>query len=140
MDNWLLLSLLSVCLAIFNNILISVLIKEGVRTHETIIYALPFYVAFMFFIFSTHKEDFKPLTLRQFSILALSTIVGTTTLFLYRHAVGCSPNPGYVGAILSANIVPVTMYSIIFGGSQFTLFKFLGVMVISLGGFMIGFG
>ena len=140
METWVLLAFVSVFLAIINNILISILLREGLRSQETIIYSLPFYIAFMFFIFSTHKEDFKPLTLRQYIILAVSTIFGGLTLFVYRSAVECSPNPGYVSAILSANMIPVTLYTILFGGAPFTLFKILGVAVVSMGGFMVGFG
>jgi uncharacterized membrane protein len=59
------------------------------------------------------------------------------TLFFYRTAVTHSPNPGYVGAMLALNTIPITILSFMFLGGKFTILKFIGVILVAVGGLMV---
>ena len=83
------------------------------------------------------KDDIKVVKSNHLGLLALSTIIGSMTLFLYRTAVTHSPNPGYVGAMLAINTIPITILSFMFLGSKFTVIKFIGVLMVAVGGIMV---
>jgi len=48
-----------------------------------------------------------------------------------------SPNPGYVGAMLALNTIPITILSFMFLGGKFTILKFIGVILVAVGGLMV---
>ena len=137
MELWLGYSLLAVLFSVANNFIVSKLIREGMSTHETILFALPFYLIFVLFLYMHKKNDIKVAKSNHLGLLALSTFIGSMTLFLYRNAVTYSPNPGYVGAMLALNTIPITILSFLFLGKSFTLMKFIGVVLVALGGIMV---
>jgi uncharacterized membrane protein len=137
MELWLGYSLLAVLFSVANNFIVSKLIREGMSTHETILFALPFYLIFVLFLYMHKKDDLKAVKKNHLGLLALSTFIGSMTLFLYRNAVTYSPNPGYVGAMLAMNTIPITILSFLFLGKSFTVMKFIGVVLVALGGIMV---
>ena len=137
MELWVGYSLLAVLFSVANNFIVSKLIREGMSTHETILFALPFYLIFVLFLYMHKKDDLKAVKKNHLGLLALSTFIGSMTLFLYRNAVTYSPNPGYVGAMLAMNTIPITILSFLFLGKSFTVMKFIGVILVALGGIMV---
>ena len=137
MELWVGYSLLAVLFSVANNFIVSKLIREGMSAHETILFALPFYLVFVLFLYMHKKDDIKVAKSNHLGLLALSTFIGSKTLFLYRNAVTYSPNPGYVGAMLALNTIPITILSFLFLGKSFTLVKFIGVVMIAVGGLMV---
>ena len=137
MELWIGYSLLACLFSVANNFIVSKLIREGMSSHETILFALPFYLIFVLFLYMHKKDDIKVVKSNHLGLLALSTFIGSMTLFLYRNAVTYSPNPGYVGAMLALNTIPITILSFLFLGKSFTLMKFIGVVLVALGGIMV---
>jgi uncharacterized membrane protein len=137
MELWVNLALLAVLLSVANNFIIGKLLREGLQTHETIIFALPFYLVFVLSLYLSKKNELRVIKRSHLGLLALSTFIGSMTLFLYRTAVTHSPNPGYVGAMLALNTIPITILSFLFLGGKFTVLKFIGVVLVALGGFMV---
>ena len=137
MELWVGYSLLAVLFSVANNFIVSKLIREGMSAHETILFALPFYLIFVLFLYMHKKDDIKVVKSNHLGLLAVSTFIGSITLFLYRNAVTYSPNPGYVGAMLALNTIPITILSFLFLGKSFTLVKFIGVVLVALGGIMV---
>jgi uncharacterized membrane protein len=137
MELWIGYSLLACLFSVANNFIVSKLIREGMSSHETILFALPFYLIFVLFLYMHKKDDIKVVKSNHLGLLALSTIIGSMTLFLYRTAVTHSPNPGYVGAMLAINTIPITILSFMFLGSKFTVIKFIGVLMVAVGGIMV---
>ena len=137
MELWVGYSLLAVLFSVANNFIVSKLIREGMSTHETILFALPFYLIFVLFLYIHKKDDIKVAKSNHLGLLALSTFIGSMTLFLYRNAVAYSPNPGYVGAMLALNTIPITILSFLFLGKSFTAMKFIGVVLVAVGGIMV---
>ena len=137
MELWVGYSLLAVLFSVANNFIVSKLIREGMSAHETILFALPFYLIFVLFLYMHKKNDIKVAKSNHLGLLALSTFIGSMTLFLYRNAVTYSPNPGYVGDMLALNTIPITILSFLFLGKSFTLVKFIGVVLVALGGIMV---
>jgi len=137
MELWIGYSLLACLFSVANNFIVSKLIREGMSSHETILFALPFYLIFVLFLYMHKKDDIKVVKSNHLGLLALSTIIGSMTLFLYRTAVTHSPNPGYVGAMLAINTIPITILSFMFLGSKFTVIKFIGVLLVAVGGIMV---
>jgi len=137
MERWVNFALLAVLLSVANNFIIGKLLRDGLSTHETIIFALPFYLIFVLFLYQHKKNDLKPVKGNHLGLLALSTLIGSMTLFFYRTAVSHSPNPGYVGALLAMNTIPITILSFLFLGDNFNFMKFVGVIMVAIGGFMV---
>ena len=137
MERWVNFALLAILLSVANNFIIGKLLREGLQTHETIIFALPFYLMFVLSLYLSKKNEIRPIKRSHLGLLALSTLIGSMTLFFYRTAVTHSPNPGYVGAMLALNTIPITILSFLFLGGKFTVLKFIGVLLVALGGFMV---
>lgn len=137
MQRWINFALLAVLLSVANNIIIGKLLKDGIKTHETIIFALPFYLLFVLSLYVNKKNELRTMKIHHLGLLALSTLIGSLTLLSYRTSVACSPNPGYVGAMLALNTIPITIFSFMFLGDKFTMMKFLGVLLVALGGLMV---
>jgi len=137
MELWVNFALLAVLLSVVNNFIIGKLLREGLQTHETIIFALPFYLMFVLFLYLGKKNELRAIERSHLSLLALSTLVGSLTLFFYRTAVSHAPNPGYVGAMLAMNTIPITLLSFLFLGDKFTVMKFIGVVLVAVGGLMV---
>ena len=137
MERWVNFALLAVLLSVVNNFIIGKLLREGLQTHETIIFALPFYLMFVLSLYLSKKNEIRPIKRSHLGLLALSTLIGSMTLFFYRTAVTHSPNPGYVGAMLALNTIPITILSFLFLGDNFTIMKFIGVVLVAVGGLMV---
>ena len=137
MELWINFALLAVLLSVMNNFIIGKLLREGLQTHETIIFALPFYLMFVLFLYLGKKNELRTIKSSHLGLLALSTLIGSMTLFFYRTAVTHSPNPGYVGAMLALNTIPITILSFMFLGGKFTILKFIGVILVAVGGLMV---
>ena len=137
MERWVNFALLAVLLSVMNNFIIGKLLREGLQTHETIIFAVPFYLMFVLSLYLSKKNELRTIKSSHLGLLALSTLIGSMTLFFYRTAVSHSPNPGYVGAMLALNTIPITILSFMFLGGKFTILKFIGVLLVALGGFMV---
>ena len=137
MERWVNFALLAVLLSVMNNFIIGKLLREGLQTHETIIFALPFYLMFVLSLYLSKKNELRAIKRSHLGLLALSTLIGSMTLFFYRTAVTHSPNPGYVGAMLALNTIPITILSFMFLGGKFTNLKFIGVVMIAVGGLMV---
>ena len=137
MERWVNFALLAVLLSVMNNFIIGKLLREGLQTHETIIFALPFYLMFVLSLYLSKKNELRTIKRNHLGLLALSTLIGSMTLFFYRTAVSHSPNPGYVGAMLALNTIPITILSFMFLGGKFTILKFIGVVMIAVGGLMV---
>lgn len=140
MEPWLRLAFTAVVFSIANNFIISKILREGLDTHETIVYALPFTIAFGLGLLMMNGNSMKPIRPYHFGLLALSTLMGGITLYCYRWSVKLSPNAGYVGAILAMNIIPVTLLSMSAFRNEFNVLKFIGVCTVAAGGFMIAAG
>lgn len=139
METWLQFAFISVVLSVINNLIVSKVLREGLETYETIVYALPFTIAFGLFLLVANGNKMKPIKPFHIGLLGLSTFVGGLTLYCYRLSVKLSPNAGYVGAILAMNIIPVTLLSMYALGNGFNPKKFLGVCVVAAGGLLIAF-
>jgi uncharacterized membrane protein len=137
MERWVNFALLAVLLSVMNNFIIGKLLREGLQTHETIIFALPFYLMFVLSLYLSKKNELRTIKRNHLGLLALSTLIGSMTLFFYRTAVTHSPNPGYVGAMLALNTIPITILSFLFLGGKFTILKFIGVLMVAVGGLMV---
>ena len=137
MERWVNFALLAVLLSVVNNFIIGKLLREGLQTHETIIFALPFYLMFVLSLYLSKKNELRTIKRSHLGLLALSTLIGSMTLFFYRTAVSHSPNPGYVGAMLALNTIPITILSFLFLGGRFTILKFIGVVLVAVGGLMV---
>jgi uncharacterized membrane protein len=137
MERWVNFALLAILLSVANNFIIGKLLREGLQTHETIIFALPFYLMFVLSLYLSKKNEIRPIKRSHIGLLALSTLIGSMTLFFYRTAVTHSPNPGYVGAMLALNTIPITILSFLFLGDKFTILKFIGVILVAVGGLMV---
>jgi uncharacterized membrane protein len=137
MERWVNFALLAVLLSVMNNFIIGKLLREGLQTHETIIFALPFYLMFVLSLYLGKKNELRTIKSSHLGLLALSTLIGSMTLFFYRTAVTHSPNPGYVGAMLALNTIPITILSFMFLGGKFTILKFIGVILVAVGGLMV---
>jgi len=137
MEPWLRFAFMSMGLSVVNNFIVSKILREGLETYETIVYALPFTIAFGLGLLIANGNKMKPIKPIHMGLLALSTFVGGITLYCYRLSVKLSPNAGYVGAILALNIIPVTLLSMSVFGNVFSPIKFLGVCVVAAGGFLI---
>ena len=137
MELWVNFALLAVLLSVMNNFIVGKLLREGLQTHDTIIFALPFYLMFVLMLYISKKNELKTIKRNHLGLLALSTFIGSATLFFYRTAVYHAPNPGYVGAMLALNTIPITILSFMFLGGKFTILKFIGVLLVALGGFMV---
>ena len=137
MERWVNFALLAVLLSVMNNFIIGKLLREGLQTHETIIFAVPFYLMFVLSLYLSKKNELRTIKSSHLGLLALSTLIGSMTLFFYRTAVSHSPNPGYVGAMLALNTIPITILSFMFLGGKFTILKFIGVILVAVGGLMV---
>ena len=137
MERWVNFALLAVLLSVMNNFIIGKLLREGLQTHETIIFAVPFYLMFVLSLYLSKKNELRTIKSSHLGLLALSTLIGSMTLFFYRTAVSHSPNPGYVGAMLALNTIPITILSFMFLGGKFTILKFIGVVLVAVGGLMV---
>jgi len=137
MERWVNFALLAVLLSVVNNFIIGKLLREGLQTHETIIFAVPFYLMFVLSLYLSKKNELRTIKSSHLGLLALSTLIGSMTLFFYRTAVTHSPNPGYVGAMLALNTIPITLLSFLFFGDKFTVMKFIGVVLVAVGGLMV---
>jgi len=137
MEPWLRLAFMAVGFSVANNFIVSKILKEGLETYETIVYALPFTIAFGLGLLIANGNKMKPIKPFHMGLLALSTLVGGITLYCYRLSVKLSPNAGYVGAILAMNIIPVTLLSMTAFGNEYNPTKLLGVCVVAAGGFLI---
>jgi uncharacterized membrane protein len=137
MELWVNFALLAVLLSVMNNFIVGKLLREGLQTHETIIFALPFYLMFVLSLYLGKKNELRTIKSSHLGLLALSTLIGSMTLFFYRTAVTHSPNPGYVGAMLALNTIPITILSFMFLGGKFTILKFIGVILVAVGGLMV---
>jgi uncharacterized membrane protein len=137
MEPWLRLAFMAVGFSVINNFIIAKILREGLETYETIVYALPFTIAFGLGLIIANGNKMRPIKPLHIGLLALSTLVGGITLYCYRTSVKLSPNAGYVGAILAMNIIPVTLLSMTYFSNNCTPIKFLGVCVVAAGGFLI---
>ena len=137
MERWVNFALLAILMSVANNFIIGKLLREGLQTHETIIFALPFYLMFVLSLYLSKKNELRTIKRSHLGLLALSTLIGSMTLFFYRTAVSHSPNPGYVGAMLALNTIPITILSFMFLGGKFTILKFIGVVMVAVGGLMV---
>lgn len=137
MEPWLRFAFMAVGFSVVNNFIISKILREGLETYETIVYALPFTIAFGLGLLMINGNNMKPIKPYQLGLLAISTLMGGITLYCYRLSVKLSPNAGYVGAILALNIIPVTLLSMSVLKNDFNPIKFLGVCVVAAGGFLI---
>lgn len=139
MQVWLVYAFIAVVFSIVNNFIVSKILREGLKTHETIIYALPFTIAFGLGLLIANGKNMTPIKPKHLLLLALSTLAGGITLIFYRMSVQLSPNAGYVGAILAMNIIPVTLISMYAFKNEINIFKFLGVVMVALGGSVIAY-
>ncbi len=64
------------------------------------------------------------------AIIGISSVVATVFAL---KSIALAPNPGYSGAIYSANFVLVTLISVLVFGSSLSLVKFIGVAAVFIG-------
>ena len=91
------------------------------------------FTAIIFIIFSLYKKDSFKLdsgSIIWFILLAVAAFVYN---YYYVIALKSAPNPGYVRAIQSANIILVTIFSIFLFGSSISIKMVVGIILI-LGG------
>jgi len=69
-------------------------------------------------------------------LIFLTSIVAIFANLANIKSIGIAPNPGYSQAIKDTNILPVTILSVLIFGSEFSLLKIFGAVLI-LGGIFL---
>ena len=70
-------------------------------------------------------------------LIFLTSIFAIFANLVHIKSIGIAPNPGYSQALKDTNILPVTMLSSLIFGSEFSLFKIFGAILILTGIFLL---
>ena len=85
-----------------------------------------------FFVLALREGKFAVSKVAVIWLIA-SAVVAVGANYFMVEAIRLSPNPGYPWAIASFNLVIVTIASIFLFSSDFTVNKFIGILIVLLG-------
>lgn len=71
-------------------------------------------------------------------LLIVASIFALAGNYLQVTAYKDAPNPGYVNTLVSTQLVLITILSVFLFKSDFTLIKFIGILLVLFGAYLVG--
>ena len=135
--NWFTFALTSAILMTIVILIVKRGLNEGISSWLWLMY----FYAFNAILIATYlksKKSIKKVSKFLLSLLVVAAVIGVLANVALTQAIKIAPNPGYVSAVVSTQVLLVTIASIFLFKSEFTLKKGLGTILLVLGVILLG--
>lgn len=110
----------------------------GVDSKQLLFYYYLFALPLMFAILFISERPFSlSISKTALLLLLLAGLVGVLGNLFIVQSIKLAPNPGYSLAISGANVLLVTIFSVFLFNSEFSIVKWLGVIMTVAGIFLL---
>ena len=135
--NWFAFALSSAVLMTIVILIVKRGLNEGISSLLWLMYFYGFN-AILIAAYLKSKKSIKRISKFLLKLLIIAAILGVLANFALTQAIRISPNPGYVSAITSTQILLVSIASIFLFKSEFTFKKGLGTILVVIGIILFG--
>ena len=135
--NWFKLSIVNAVFISIVVLLVKRALNEGISTWVWLMYFYAFN-AILLAVYLKSKKQIKKVSKLLLTLLISAAVLGILGNVLLINAIKIAPNPGYVSAVTSTQIILVAIASIFLFKSEFTFKKGIGTFLVVLGVILLG--